>query len=521
MKKKTVFLVSVFIGLVAINFVACHPETEMQTENDVSRMTYEEEIAVAREFYESLRPLKTRATMEFDEKTERGIIANMEPLWGKNYSYRRKTKKTRTVEAVMTGTKYSTFMLSEVREKYKATKDARYKQSMTRLVVETDIETGKVQAFTMTIVPSLRYLEQTNFKPFFNTYVKRDKHFDGWILFHEIDGRFANGWQYSDGKITHTISKADISVEDYNLLKAQTRGAYQICEMVDDWALIEECMEWHTVTEYQHSIEEGDCTIYWEYQGLKEVCRWVSDDPPSSGGGGTSGGYRPDPTLPSVLQGLFKENKIGSDAEILAQVYEDIFENCFNIQMRDYISKSGMIFNAIQYKPSMGGEASFGSAGNLSFRDRDCIKYEYLEHEYFHMFQSAVAGNFIYHTSIENVCATEFEQHLHEDLVAMIAAGSDWSNMARTWACTFESGYDEYGKIEERYKIWLASLTNNGSAFPNNIPVEGYHDFLRLYWEKTRNYGARRGLECDVNNSFPTALNIALADAIKNCSSIF
>ncbi|GFZ38850.1 hypothetical protein BANORC5_08850 [Bacteroides nordii] len=180
-----------------------------------------------------------------------------------------------------------------------------------------------------------------------------------------------------------------------------------------------------------------------------------------------------------------------------------------------------MIFNAIQYKPSMGGEASFGSAGNLSFRDRDCIKYEYLEHEYFHMFQSAVAGNFTYHTSIENVCATEFEQHLHEDLVAMIAAGSDWSNMARTWACTFESGYDEYGKIEERYKIWLASLTNNGSAFPNNIPVEGYHDFLRLYWEKTRIYGARRGLECDVNNSFPTALNIALADAIKNCSSIF
>ena len=75
-----------------------------------------------------------------------------------------------------------------------------------------------------------------------------------------------------------------------------------------------------------------------------------------------------------------------------------------------------MIFNAIQYKPSMGGEASFGSAGNLSFRDRDCIKYEYLEHEYFHMFQSAVAGNFTYHTSIENVCATEFEQHLHEDV---------------------------------------------------------------------------------------------------------
>lgn len=515
MKKKTVFLVSVFIGLVAINFVACHPETEMQTENDVSRMTYEEEIAVAREFYESLRPLKTRAAMEFDEKTERGIIANMEPLWGKNYSYRRKTKKTRTVEAVMTGTKYSTFMLSEVREKYKATKDARYKQSMTRLVVETDIETGKVQAFTMTIVPSLRYLEQTNFKPFFNTYVKRDKHFDGWILFHEIDGRFANGWQYSDGKITHTISKADISVEDYNLLKAQTRGAYQICEMVDDWVLIEECMEWHTVTEYQHSIEEGDCTIYWEYQGLKEVCRWVSDDPPSSGGGGTSGGYRPDPTLPSVLQSLFKENKIGADAEILAQVYEDIFENCLYAQIRDYISESGIIFNAIRYK-DIPGEASVSTLGNLSFRDRDCIEYSIFAHEYFHMFQCAVAGNFSV-ASLENKTALEFEQHMFEDIAAAIEFGPDFiDNMARTWACSYSMD-----SVLMLYKKWIFSLTDGGSKFPTDISVSEYRKFLNHYWEDNRSNARKSGYECEASNYEPTALKLVYSAATKNCESIY
>lgn len=240
MKQKTIFLTFVFIGLITMILVACHPVADALTENNISRVNYKKEITAARKYYESWHCLKERAAQTLDARTESGVIANMEPLWSKKYSYCRKTKEVVVVETVMQGNKHATFMLPEVREKFKETKDIRYKQSMTRLVVETNIETGGVRAFTMTIIPSLKYLEMTNFNPFANTYLKLDKHFEGRILFHEVDGQFANGWVYSDGKITHTIKKADISVEDYKLLRSQPKEEDEDCEIVGNWILGEE-----------------------------------------------------------------------------------------------------------------------------------------------------------------------------------------------------------------------------------------------------------------------------------------
>ena len=74
-------------------------------------------MAAAREFYEAKRPPKTRVTA--DLSTESGMIANMEPLWGKQFTYRRKNKKIRTVETVIEGSKRITFMLPEVRKNTK------------------------------------------------------------------------------------------------------------------------------------------------------------------------------------------------------------------------------------------------------------------------------------------------------------------------------------------------------------------------------------------------------------------
>ena len=149
MKKNVLTFISFIIG-VTILLVACYEELDTERSKENVFMTYEEEVTAAREFYESMRDSKTRG-VDADFKTESGMIANMEPLWGKQFAYRRKNKKIRTVEAVMDGSKRVVFMLPEVREKYKQTKDSRYKQSMTRLVVTTDLGTGVQQDFTMTI----------------------------------------------------------------------------------------------------------------------------------------------------------------------------------------------------------------------------------------------------------------------------------------------------------------------------------------------------------------------------------
>ena len=81
----------------------------------------------------------------------------MEPNW--KLTYRRKNDKYRTVESVMTGNERVTFLSPELIDKIEKDHDYRYKRSMTRLIVRTDRETQEVVGFTMTIIPSIEYLE--------------------------------------------------------------------------------------------------------------------------------------------------------------------------------------------------------------------------------------------------------------------------------------------------------------------------------------------------------------------------
>ena len=82
----------------------------------------------------------------------------------------------------------------------------------------------------MTIIPSIEYLELTAFNPFHNTYVNRDEHFGGYIIYHNLDGTFANGWKYVDGKITHTVSESIVPVDSIkNSPSVQTR-MHEECE---------------------------------------------------------------------------------------------------------------------------------------------------------------------------------------------------------------------------------------------------------------------------------------------------
>ncbi len=294
--RKKVFIFISFLVVVAALLVACYEELDMGRSKADFSMTYEEEVTAAREFYESLRDSKTRGA-SMDLKSESGMIANMEPLWGKEFAYRRKGKKNRTVEAVMDGSKRMLFILPEVREKYLQTKDPRYKQSITRLVVKTDSDTGEKQAFTMTILPDLAYLEKTNFKPFYNTYVQKDKDFSGVILFHELDGYFANGWRYTDGKVTHSISGTTFSHEEIEQYKAQTRATEEQCTWIHYYIEIEQCRVWCYMNEYKFECgEEQDCYTYWEYYTSKYEC--VEVDIPGSGGE-NDGGYIPPPDTPT------------------------------------------------------------------------------------------------------------------------------------------------------------------------------------------------------------------------------
>lgn len=39
-----------------------------------------------------------------------------------------------------------------------------------------------------------------------NTYLHRDKYLSGYVLFHRLNGKFANGWEYKRGKVIRKVS---------------------------------------------------------------------------------------------------------------------------------------------------------------------------------------------------------------------------------------------------------------------------------------------------------------------------
>lgn len=115
-------------------------------------------------------------------------------------------EKYRTIEINLGVQGYRRMVTEESRALYLETGNCSYLQVLTRLVILTAKEGDYVRAFYMTIVPSRKYLELTDFKPFIhNGYFQRDSRFDGLILYHEIDGTFINGWEYEDGKIWYAI----------------------------------------------------------------------------------------------------------------------------------------------------------------------------------------------------------------------------------------------------------------------------------------------------------------------------
>lgn len=92
---------------------------------------------------------------------------------------------------------------------YKKYKQLKFRQSYTRYVYTRNILTDEEDGFFMTIVPSVNYVRNSNKRIRYNTYLRRDNQLDGYILFHSLDGKFVNGWEYTKGELTGKILPAN------------------------------------------------------------------------------------------------------------------------------------------------------------------------------------------------------------------------------------------------------------------------------------------------------------------------
>lgn len=63
-----------------------------------------------------------------------------------------------------------------------------------------------------------------------NSYFYRQPDYDGSVLFYELNGTLINGWKYTKGKITATISPLMEGSEEYSHADSPaTRGMIQDC----------------------------------------------------------------------------------------------------------------------------------------------------------------------------------------------------------------------------------------------------------------------------------------------------
>lgn len=328
--------------------------------------------------------------------------------------------------------------MPECQWKYQQTGDINYLQSMTRLVIRTDLNTGETVGFFMVILPSAGYLEATKFKPFYRmTYINRDEKFDGEILYYELDGQFANGWCYFDGEIIYAI-------------RQPLEGELQyVCHDVYEIT----CTDYHTVTEFEDQLDDRVTGSSCTKRFLERRCEYVPDNSGSGGGsggsgggsgsGGGGGGYGTTPTVDGIMMpntSLTPAQK----AKLESALNE--FISAFPEQGKMYLFLKNAGFKlCFRVSTSAISMAQYDLTDHsITFRTTDDIIYDNLREEMFHAIQHCD----IYGERMPSLRKdVEFEVKVFMDLL------------------TERSGYGMYlgsmgqnGKFMQEYNDWIGKV---------------------------------------------------------------
>ena len=200
------------------------------------------------------------------------LFGDMEPYWKQTYT--RKTSEFTSIESNLHTSEGLFFVSPDCQKRYRETGDKRYLVTVTRLIALKYTDNRTMIGFFMTISPSAEYLEMTKFRPFYSTYAKRDKAFDGYIYYHNLTGNFVNGWKYTKGKIDYAIHPKSESA-------LPTRSYKEICVPL---------YEYYCEDGENYINEEGEVVVvaHCDYLYVGDNCYTV--DTGDSGGGESGGG---------------------------------------------------------------------------------------------------------------------------------------------------------------------------------------------------------------------------------------
>ena len=275
---KTFSTLLCFLLLIAIS--GCEKENEMEpAELEDKKMTFS--VDMARNWYQTnvqSEKVLLQASSPTLRSSNESAIFFTNPSW-KYYAVTQNEKAT-AIDIDLTDSIRLDFVPEDNYKAYNKTGNWKYKHSISRLVILYPKNGSLPIGFIMTIIPSKEYIDADLERVKRVTYLKRDKKYDGILLFHNTNGTFSNGWIYKDGNITASLKENAGNISN-NTVSIQTFPAKYAIK--------------GTLNTRSWNNDEEDNDVAWH--GL--LPEFVYDGPSSAGGGMPPGFYDEIPHFPN------------------------------------------------------------------------------------------------------------------------------------------------------------------------------------------------------------------------------
>lgn len=225
-------------ALLSICFYACYDGEEWGARQGVHRISPTKRnkqltTSVARQWYEShYDPVVSVSTRSGGGDEMPALI---KPKWA-NATERNRGRYEVVQMPILTRTR-RIIVDEDTRLHFDELRMQKKLRNSTHLVILKDLKTGNIRSFISVFVGSYDYLKKTK-RMSRNSYLYREKDFDGKVLFFKLNGSMINGWKYRDGKIVGKITPID---EDMKIL--MTRSGYweEECRIETNYEYVEEC----------------------------------------------------------------------------------------------------------------------------------------------------------------------------------------------------------------------------------------------------------------------------------------
>ena len=452
------------------------------------------EVGAAKQWYDANHPRKV--SLRSSDNTENSSAVEVKPDW--EQAEVKTNKKEKTVETNLYMKGGIQYVMPENKEKFEATGDERYMSSLTRLVVKTKLDNGSVDGFLMTIMPSVEYLEATDFRAFDkNHYIGRDKQFTGRIIYHNLEGEFVNGWVYNKGKITQSIKKSQ--PDEDPVISMRSSGSYN-CHVVEYWGMTVVCTVWYQYTNVDpNPVYMGTVCSDPRYEqiGVGLECSFSGGGDGENGdidgedggyGGGGGGGYNPPPPpIPSTLQQITNTiSMTPSQKALLSQALSGLInEGCMQGALYEGLVNRNVKLD-FGMKTGTAPSAYDPNTKKITFNDDVNINRSNLKEELFHAFQDAYYaggigqyGKDAQGNKLPGYVNVEFEAKVFKDII-METGGS---------SAFFKYETPEEIAIYRDYSAWIESVKDDMSILQDQ---NEYSYWLDLFNEHNPDYSSSR-----------------------------